>query len=86
MSKQQLIAEMCVVKVSYVWSSGEWPSRRLVWIATALYFISVFLLAQKGSCMMLQSKRVIVTSFPWHEYLCKVCDAEQFSFATTTFA
>lgn len=73
---------MCVVQVSYIWSSGERPSQRLVWIASALYFMLVFLPAQKGSCMMLQSKRIFFTSSPWHEYLCKVHDTEVFSFAT----
>lgn len=31
---------------------------------------------------MLQSERIIFTSFPWHDYLCKVHDTEEFSFAT----
>lgn len=77
---------MCVVKVSYVWSSDERPSLLPACIATALHFMLVFLPAQKGSCMMLQSGRVIFTIFSWCEYLSKVHDTEEFGCATTAFA
>lgn len=76
---------MCAVKASCVWSSGERPSLLLAWIAAALHFMLVFLPAQKGSYVMLQSRRVIFTIFPWREYLCKVHDSEEFGCTTTAF-